>query len=616
MNHYFLDLDELILLCRDKQAKILLKEAVDCYRSGAFRSCIISTWNAIVFDYLHKLRELKILCDAHAISELNHFESLINSNDYKGLWDFEDKIPKKARTTYEFISSVEEKDIIRLFEDRSRCAHPSVKSLEEPFEATAELARYHLRSAVIHFLQHPPIQGRKAFEQVKNNIISPNFPLEVNDAINYFRVSPLANARFGLIKDIIIDLTHYLLIENINDEEAKRLFCALNAIYSLYPSEVTAILNENLSKIIINKIPDEDLKKVITYITRFPNWDYLNSPCRVRLTYFINNLTISNSDDENLNILVEASQIDFFQNTVIEKIKNCIKETKEFLLICKKYQSLVFHEKIIYPLIEQYRLSANINQLIAMKSYANNQSNSLIDQTIVDKFDEYFDENELYSLVKLMFKYINKLPLNLFKLILSRKFEETTLDDLYNFINAKTFINHKLNMEDDEKSLEIIQLINEKLIEFSKIIFIDELTFDDLLQYFILWNETPNEIIKPILKKNTSAIIETFVKSNSFDKADSNSCYLLAVVEFINQEQWIYILENFLINEQIYLGHRCVERFCTIFEKCLKINNFEKNNWLEFQKKLIVLKHKFSNNIYIPKLIKCIDSHLILEQNN
>jgi hypothetical protein len=39
-------------------------------------------------------------------------------------------------------------DIERLFEDRSRCAHPSMTSLEEPFEATAELARYDLRSAI------------------------------------------------------------------------------------------------------------------------------------------------------------------------------------------------------------------------------------------------------------------------------------------------------------------------------------------------------------------------------------------------------------------------------------------------------------------------------------
>jgi hypothetical protein len=34
------------------------------------------------------------------------------------------------------------------------------------FEATAELARYHLRSAVMHLLQRPPVQGRSALNQI------------------------------------------------------------------------------------------------------------------------------------------------------------------------------------------------------------------------------------------------------------------------------------------------------------------------------------------------------------------------------------------------------------------------------------------------------------------
>src|SRR5690242_13880144 len=102
MHNNFIDLDELVVLCRDKQAKNLLQEGVACYRTGAFRSCIIATWNAVVFDYIHKLRELKILGYEDAIKELEHFENLNNARDYKGLWKFEDEIPSKARQTFEF----------------------------------------------------------------------------------------------------------------------------------------------------------------------------------------------------------------------------------------------------------------------------------------------------------------------------------------------------------------------------------------------------------------------------------------------------------------------------------------------------------------------------------
>lgn len=58
MHETFIDLDELIVRCKDKQAKKFIQEAVACYRVGAYRSCIVSIWNAVVFDFLHKLREL------------------------------------------------------------------------------------------------------------------------------------------------------------------------------------------------------------------------------------------------------------------------------------------------------------------------------------------------------------------------------------------------------------------------------------------------------------------------------------------------------------------------------------------------------------------------------
>jgi hypothetical protein len=76
MYEAFIDLDELVLLCRDKQAKKFIQEAVACYRAGAFRSCIVATWNAVVFDFLHKLRELELLEDKEASQQLEKFEKL------------------------------------------------------------------------------------------------------------------------------------------------------------------------------------------------------------------------------------------------------------------------------------------------------------------------------------------------------------------------------------------------------------------------------------------------------------------------------------------------------------------------------------------------------------
>ena len=172
MYEAFIELDELIVRCRDKLAKKFIQEAVACYRVGAYRSSIVSVWNAVVFDFLHKLRELELLGNGEATSLLQKFEKLSLEKKVKELWQFESDIPNLAYAKFELISTVEKSDIERLFEDRSRCAHPSMTSLEEPFEATAELARYHLRSAVMHLLQRPPVQCRSARERIFQEIKS------------------------------------------------------------------------------------------------------------------------------------------------------------------------------------------------------------------------------------------------------------------------------------------------------------------------------------------------------------------------------------------------------------------------------------------------------------
>ncbi len=55
-----IDLDELILQCRSRHAREYIAEAVACYKAGAFRSCMVATLIAVVFDILDKLRELQI----------------------------------------------------------------------------------------------------------------------------------------------------------------------------------------------------------------------------------------------------------------------------------------------------------------------------------------------------------------------------------------------------------------------------------------------------------------------------------------------------------------------------------------------------------------------------
>lgn len=322
MYESFIDLDELIVLCRDKSAKKFIQEAVACYRVGAYRSCIVSTWNAIVFDFIHKLRQLDQVGNGEASQLLQSFENMSRDSEVRLLWEFESRIPDLALSNFELISPIEKADITRLFEDRSRCAHPSMASLEEPFEATAELARYHMRSAVTHLLQRPPVQGRSALNRIWQDIKSAYFPTDPTLAIQYLQKGPLARARTSLIKSIVVGLTVSLVTEDRPDDERERQFSALNAIAFMYRREVGEVLTEKLSSIILNKVTDEDWGKVVTYIHRVTAVEYLNEPCKLKAITFIQKMKfVRNIKWQQEDILVDASHIDFLVDTVKEKLR-------------------------------------------------------------------------------------------------------------------------------------------------------------------------------------------------------------------------------------------------------------------------------------------------------
>jgi hypothetical protein len=153
----FIDLDELILLCRNDKAKSFIQEAVSCYKAGAYRQVIVATWIALVYDIIHKLQELELAGDANATRILEKYEKIRKAGDLRGSLDFERTILDVAMKDFELISDIEYIDLARLQEDRNRCAHPAMNANEEIYQPSPELARSHLRNAIEHLLQRPPV---------------------------------------------------------------------------------------------------------------------------------------------------------------------------------------------------------------------------------------------------------------------------------------------------------------------------------------------------------------------------------------------------------------------------------------------------------------------------
>lgn len=668
MYEAFIDLDELIVRCRDKSSRKFIQEAVSCYRAGAFRSCIVATWNAVVFDFLHKLRELELFGDQEAAKLLEEFDTFrVSGKQFRELWQFESNIPEIALTKFELISTVEKSDIERLFEDRSRCAHPSMTSLEEPFEATAELARYHLRSAVTHLLERPPVQGRAARERIFQDIKSEYFPVDAELAIKYFQKSPLARARFALVKDIVIGLTKSLLIEDLPEDERLRQFSALNAISGMYPQNVREILNNQLSEIILNRVIDESWNKAIVYLGTITAWDVLSEPCKLKAEAYIDKINIFEThqqylkrlSQEAISILVKASHIDFLRESVAKKLQISL---KDLLLLKETCKDNIFREKILVPVLRELSSQATLEELLSMRSEIllksdeniqaytkekikasslkkltliaskQHQDNWLIDSIESDLKAKIPDANlEDLLVAKSTYESINEPKVEIFELFnnfISQKVkEEVETLSLEKIISLMTSYEDRFFIDLIEPSLEgkistanLEDLLaaksaykwmdepNEKILKSLGDFITQQVkstSFDDLLDQRSNWDEIIHELIKPILKNNIPAIIDKFAKSGSFDSAGSNSLLLVKTVEYLSPIQWENILEAFFQNDQLYGSYSCYVGFESLFKKSLEFSNSAQPYWLTFREKL----NKF-NNQHSNSLKRLIDSHV------
>ncbi|EKN3734555.1 TPA: hypothetical protein ACPY8E_003477 [Yersinia enterocolitica] len=292
----FSNLDELIIECRAENSKKYIKEAITCYRSGALRASIVSTWVAVIFDLIDKLRELGLAGDNEAAKLIKQFDDARERNDLAASLKFERDILGAVRDKIQLISAIEYIDLNRIQEDRNRCAHPSMINDVDVFNPSGELARTHIRSAIDCLLKNPPAQGKAALTRLLSEVDSSYFPMEEDKARVVLNNSPLFNARDNLVNSFIT-----VLIKNILDKDKvdltyySKIYVVLKIIRDMHGLTYDNTLTKNLSKLIrlqnddnihaaVNIILyvddsfsyfDEDVKlKVKKYILDFPS-EYL-----------------------------------------------------------------------------------------------------------------------------------------------------------------------------------------------------------------------------------------------------------------------------------------------------------------------------------------------------
>ncbi|RYF50798.1 hypothetical protein [Xanthomonas arboricola] len=92
-----LDIELMVERVRSDQAKSFIKEAVVCYKAGAYRSCVVSTWVALIHDFLEKFRELALSGDSSAKTLVDEFDRIQAARDTNAALKFEREVLDVAR---------------------------------------------------------------------------------------------------------------------------------------------------------------------------------------------------------------------------------------------------------------------------------------------------------------------------------------------------------------------------------------------------------------------------------------------------------------------------------------------------------------------------------------
>ena len=292
MHSHLADIDELVLLCRDDESRKYIAEAVASYKVGAFRACIVMTWIAVQFDFISKLQILADRGNTQARDCLKEFEKArkiaLESKDYKKAQEFENSVLAYAKDEFEFITASECEELERLQRDRNKCAHPYMVTLDEPYQPTAELARYHLKNAVVYFLQYPPTHGKSLISDLIEYTKEEYFPEQLDQVINTFRSWHLDRAKSSAIRSLVLAMIKGLLRdETFDGKQFRRTSNALNALRRIQREICEKTIEKHLSEIMI-KVDDVQLVQSFKFLHSIDDtYQYLRADARIRLNSFL-----------------------------------------------------------------------------------------------------------------------------------------------------------------------------------------------------------------------------------------------------------------------------------------------------------------------------------------
>lgn len=293
------DLDELVMQVRDRTSRAYLQEAVAAYRGKAFRSAVVATWLAVVFDIISKIRELANQGDGQAIQEIEKIDRAIAANNIPAMQNIEAALLGLAKSPFEFLTDREVKDLERLRDDRHHSAHPAFVQPGAMFVPSPDLVRSHIVHAASHLLRHPAVQGKSALSRIKSDLLQPSFPSDRERAIQYFTTKYLNHVRHTLIESLIVVFLKSLVARAeaalLGKEQA--IGHCLAAIAIEHPLVYDRVFREQI-KHLTDGVGDDTLMRVFSVLPTDPQcWTRLDEPVRLRMTEILSQFSRGEGSD-------------------------------------------------------------------------------------------------------------------------------------------------------------------------------------------------------------------------------------------------------------------------------------------------------------------------------
>lgn len=214
------DMEELLNSVFDIEIKDYMREALNCYNSGSYKACVVMSVIAGIYD-LHK----KVKAQANSNHKFRQLDMEVEKKKSE-LKPYERYLIEQCGTNdIDMLNSNEVKELIRCFETRNDCAHPS------NFICSAEKARDIFSSIIDIICSKPVLFGCNSIDKIISDLEGEIFfPNLENEKVKDIVQSNIDKFHSKAIEPLLKKIGNTII--NTNDNTQRE-----NAIYFLALSE-------------------------------------------------------------------------------------------------------------------------------------------------------------------------------------------------------------------------------------------------------------------------------------------------------------------------------------------------------------------------------------------